>query len=187
MEATFELMGESMTVDEIVAQLNENDSNVRWFKVDDGTISWETIGPSVLSVQIVEACRDSGGPLKCRECKRPVSRDEQEIHFIEDGWCDCKECYEKATAELDDDDEDEPTEYRSCLRCRRRVEVHVEDSSTFQYCGYCLAFETMKARAEQAEAFIANLKATFEGVTDDHQDPDRLHTWEWLDENWKMV
>jgi len=37
-----------------------------------------------------------GGPLSCRECGRPVNREEPEVHFIEDGKCDCKACYDKA-------------------------------------------------------------------------------------------
>jgi len=49
---------------------------------------------AIMTLQSKEIKR--GGPLSCRECGRPVNREEPEVHFIEDGKCDCKACYDKA-------------------------------------------------------------------------------------------
>ncbi|MCP4568997.1 MAG: hypothetical protein GY841_15595 [FCB group bacterium] len=154
--------GENLTTDEIIEQLNKQDRDRKWYKVDDGVISWDTLeAKQVSSVQIVAGCRaDNGGPLKCRECKRMVGRDEKEIHLIEDGWCNCKECYDKYMDMWgDDEDDDETTEtvFKNCLRCGMRIEVSVENSCISQYCEHCLDYKSVYARMEKAEAFIANL------------------------------
>jgi len=64
-------------------------------------------------IQVVEACRDSGGELKCRECSRIVDRQEDGIHFIEDGACDCPECYHWGQCDRDLESESE----RWVIRC----------------------------------------------------------------------
>jgi hypothetical protein len=88
-----------------------------------------------VKLKIVEACRDSGGPLHCRECGRSVSREEPEIHFIENGKCDCKECYDAAM------DEEILTTCRACGRTYGNDEVYCCVSCGIETCtdcgGYC--------------------------------------------------
>ena len=56
------------------------------------------------AIVLMEATRDGGGALTCRECGRAVDRSEPEIHFIDDGTCDCQHCYERADTDAEEDD-----------------------------------------------------------------------------------
>jgi len=134
----FNIKGAAMTTDEIVEHLNKIETEpVTWFKVKEGTVSWRTDPVGISSVEIIEACRDSGGPLKCRECGREVLRSEPEIHYIEDGKCDCKECHDHCIAELQLEDEDDTDpEYTPCPECGCLVGL---DESSCAACG--MAFE----------------------------------------------
>ncbi len=58
-------------------------------------------------VELVIACRDSGGPLHCRECGRDVDRATEKLHFVESPECDCDDCHQKVMDELSFLDEED--------------------------------------------------------------------------------